>query len=124
MDGGRRSGSPMAGRSIWARVAGGRPANDRVTLGRPVETRVALGRPVQTSHPEGQGYNTLDPPPRGYLYLTNCATDSPYTARTTYPRPWDRALRISETLEWRCSWGGSAMGSAGGNSESHTKSVA
>jgi len=84
MDGGRRSGSPMAGRSIWARVAGGRPANDRVTLGRPVETRVALGRPVQTSHPEGQGYNTLDPPPLVGTYISPTA---PPTAPILLGRP-------------------------------------
>ena len=84
----------MAGRTVQVRVAGGRPVNDRVAPGRPVETRVALGRPVRILHPEGQGYNHFRPPP------------PPHVARTTYHGPWDRALKISETLAERCSRGG------------------
>jgi hypothetical protein len=106
MDGRWGPGSPMAGRSIWVRVAGGRPADDRVTLGRPVETRVALGRLVQTSHPEGQGYSTLTPPPRGYPYLTNGATDSPHTARTTYPRPLGPSPENFRDPRMAVLWGG------------------
>lgn len=46
------------------------------------------------------------PPPFGYLYLNNDATYSSHVARTTYHGPWDRALKISETLAERCSRGG------------------
>ena len=42
----------------------------------------------------------------GYLYLNNDATYSSHVARTTYHGPWDRALKISETLAERCSRGG------------------
>ena len=45
-------------------------------------------------------------PPFGYLYLNNDATYSSHVARTTYHGPWDRALKISETLAERCSRGG------------------
>ena len=101
----------MDGRTVQVRVAGGRPVNDRVAPRRPVETRVALGRPVRILHPEGQGYNHFRPPPPppppfGYLYLNNDATYSSHVARTTYHGPWDRALKISETLAERCSRGG------------------
>ena len=92
----------MDGRTVqvglaWTQV------NDRVAPRRPVETRVALGRPVRILHPEGQGYNHFrpdppPPPPFGYLYLNNDATYSSHVARTTYHGPWDRALKISETL--------------------------
>ena len=40
------------------------------------------------------------------MYLNNDATYSSHVARTTYHGPWDRALKISETLAERCSRGG------------------
>ena len=77
LDGRWRPGSPLAGR---------------------FESSIQRVRVVTISDPP--------PPPFGYLYLNNDATYSSHVARTTYHGPWDRALKISETLAERCSRGG------------------
>ena len=60
MDGGRRSGSQVAGRPVWARVAGGRRAQVRVTF---------------------------RPPPFPHPYLDDDATYSAHNLGTSYSKP-------------------------------------
>jgi hypothetical protein len=154
LDGGRRTGSQVAGRRAEIRVAPGRRAQTRVTGGRTVggdqghpwtagtgqghpwpAGRFGPGLPVDGgrmtgSPPDGgrkSGLHIDPPPPLPYLWTTTATgldhLQLPY--RTDHvlgirgPHPQNGGVPRGAVL-----WGGSAMGSAGGNSESHTKSVA
>jgi hypothetical protein len=84
----------MAGRPVWARVAGGRRANDRVAGGRRAQVRV-----------------TFRPPPFPHPYFDDDATYSAHILETSYSDPQDLTTRTSANSKkidgFEMRWGGS-----------------